>query len=152
MTENQIASIIVDAAYRIHKTLGPGLLESVYEAVLARELAKRGLEVVRQKCVSINYEDLVIDEGFRADLIVNDLVIIELKSVECGAPVHHKQLLTYLRLTKKRLGLLLNFGQELMKEGIHRVVNGLPEERWCKRSSAWLQPEPGCSSRLCAFA
>ena len=127
MTENEVATIIVDAAYKIHTTLGPGLLESVYEVVLARELEGRGLSVERQRPVRIVYDNLTFDEGFRADLVVHDKVIVELKSVEVIAPVHKKQLLTYLRLTGKRLGLLVNFGAALIKDGITRVVNRLPE-------------------------
>jgi len=125
--ENEIARKIVDAAFHVHATLGPGLLESVYEAILARELTKRGLSVARQQPVPIHYDDLNFDEGFRADLIVNDLVIVELKSIEQVAPVHKKQLLTYLRLANKRLGLLVNFGAALVKDGIHRIANGLPD-------------------------
>ena len=125
MTENEIAKIIVDAAFQIHKRLGPGLLESVYEVVLAHELKKRGLRVKRQVPVAIVYDDIKFDEGFRADLIIEDKVIAELKSVENIVPVHKKQLLTYLRLSDKRLGLLINFGSELIRDGISRVVNGL---------------------------
>jgi GxxExxY protein len=128
MRENEIATAIVDASYSIHKALGPGLLESVYEAVLAKELERRGLRVQRQSPVPISWEGLQFEEGFRADLIVEDLVIVEVKSVERLAPVHGKQLLTYLRLTGKRLGLLVNFGEELIRDGIKRVVNGLPDE------------------------
>jgi GxxExxY protein len=124
MNENEIGTIIVDEAVRIHKALGPGLLEIVYEAVLARRLEKRGLVVERQKPVSIEFEGEHFDEGFRADLIVNGLVIIELKSVEKVAPVHKKQLLTYLRLTDLKVGYLLNFGDALMKDGIRRIING----------------------------
>ena len=127
MTENELAKIVVDACYHIHTGLGPGLLESVYEAVLAKELERRGLQVRRQVSVPIVWEDLSFDEGFRADLIVEDKIIIELKSVEKLVPVHAKQLLTYLRLTKIRLGLLVNFGEALIKDGIKRVVNGLPD-------------------------
>jgi GxxExxY protein len=127
MTENEIAKEIVESAYKIHTTLGPGLLESVYEAVLAYELAKSGLQVERQKPVPVVYEKVRLEEGFRADLIVSDKVIVELKSVEEVAPVHKKQLLTYLRLTDKRLGLLINFGAAKIKDGITRVVNGLAE-------------------------
>ena len=127
MTENEIAKEVVDAAYRVHTTLGPGLLESVYEASLAYELEQRGLKVERQKSLPVVYENVRLEEGFRADLIVSDRVIIELKSVETIAPVHKKQLLTYLRLAEKRLGLLINFGAALIKNGITRVVNGLPE-------------------------
>ena len=125
MTENEIAKIIVDTAFQIHKRLGPGLLESVYEIVLAYELKKRGLKVKRQVPVAIVYDDIKFDEGFRADLIVEEKVIVDLKSVEKVSRVHKKQLLTYLRLTDKKLGLLINFGSELMRDGISRVVNGL---------------------------
>ena len=127
MTENEIARLVVDAAYQIHTRLGPGLLESVYEVVLAHELRKRGLHVVRQQPIAIEYDSIKFDEGFRADVIVEDKVILELKSVEAVAKVHKKQLLTYLRLADKRLGLLINFGAELIKDGISRVVNGLVE-------------------------
>jgi GxxExxY protein len=125
MTENEIAKEIVNAAYKLHTTLGPGLLESVYEAVLAYELEKRGLKVIRQQAIPVIYEDVHMEIGFRADLIVEGKVVIELKSVEGIAPVHKKQLLTYLRLADKRLGLLINFGAEFIKNGIVRVVNGL---------------------------
>ena len=114
---------IVDAAYKVHIELGPGLLESVYEVSLAYELAKRGLNVMRQVPMKIKYEDVIFDEGFRADMIINDYVIIELKSVEKVHPVHKKQLLTYLKLADKRLGFLINFGEVLIKNGITRVVN-----------------------------
>jgi GxxExxY protein len=127
MTENEIAKEVVDAAYRVHVTLGPGLLESVYEVVLEYELKKRGLNVVRQRSLPVVYESVSFDEGYRADMIVEDKVILELKSVEEVAPVHKKQFLTYLRLADKRLGLLVNFGDALIKQGISRVVNGLPE-------------------------
>ena len=125
MTENEIAKIIVDTAFLVHKRLGPGLLESVYETVLAYELKKRGLKVISQTSVAIVYDDIKFDEGFRADLIVEEKVIVELKSVEKVIPVHKKQLLTYLRLADKRLGLLINFGSELIGDGISRVVNNL---------------------------
>jgi GxxExxY protein len=127
MTENEIAKEVVDAAYKVHVTLGPGLLESVYEVVLAYELKKRGLKVVCQKSLPVVYESVSFDEGFRTDMIAEDKVILELKSVEGIAPVHKKQLLTYLRLADKRLGLLINFGDALIKHGITRVVNELPE-------------------------
>jgi GxxExxY protein len=127
MTENEIAKIIVDAAFQIHKTLGPGLLETVYEVVLTHALNKRGLRVERQVPVAIVFDGIKFNEGFRADLIVEDKVIVELKSVEKVIPVHKKQLLTYLRLTDKKLGLLINFGSELIRDGISRVVNGLKE-------------------------
>ena len=109
MTENAIAKEIVDAAFRIHTTLGPGLLESVYQTVLAYELGRRGLRTVSQQPIPVVYEEVRIDTGFRADLVVEDKVIVEIKSVELIAPVHNKQLLTYLRLADKRLGLLINF-------------------------------------------
>jgi GxxExxY protein len=125
MHENDIAKQIVDAAYKIHTTLGPGLLESVYETVLAYELVKRGLGVTRRAAIPVAYEQINFDEGFRADLVVQDKVIVELKSVEKVAPVHKKQLLTYLRLADKRLGLLINFGEALIKDGITRIVNRL---------------------------
>jgi GxxExxY protein len=125
MNENEIAKEIVDAAYKIHTTLGPGLLESVYETVLAYELEKRSLSVVRQQPIPVVYEKVRLEEGFRADIIVNNKVIIEIKSVEMIAPVHKKQLLTYLRLTNKQLGLLINFGSALIKDGITRIANGL---------------------------
>jgi len=125
MTENEIAKIIVDVAYHVHKRLGPGLFESVYEIILAYELKKRGLKVGRQVPVAIVYDEIKFNEGFRADLIVEDKVIVELKSVEKVSPVHKKQLLTYLRLADKRLGLLINFGSELIRNGISRIVNGL---------------------------
>jgi GxxExxY protein len=127
MTENDIARQIVDAAFKVHTRLGPGLLESVYSVVLEHELTQRGLTVVREVPVPIEYEGIRFNEGFKADLIVENFVIVELKSVEKFAPVHSKQLLTYLRLTGKRLGLLINFGEALIKDGIRRIVNGLPE-------------------------
>ncbi len=127
MTENEIAKIVVDAAFQIHKRLGPGLLETVYEVVLAHALNKRGLKVERQVPVPIVFDGIKFDEGFRADLIVEEKVIVELKSVEKVVPVHKKQLLTYLRLADKRLGLLINFGAELIRDGVSRVVNGLKE-------------------------
>ena len=127
MRENEIATQVVDAAYRLHVQLGPGLFESVYEVVLAHELKKRGLHVERQVPIPIQYDSITFDEGFRADMIVEDKVILELKSVEEVSRVHKKQLLTYLRVADKRLGLLINFGAELIKDGISRVVNGLEE-------------------------
>lgn len=127
MTENEIAREIVDAAYKIHVALGPGLLESVYEVVLEYELKKRGLKVVRQVSMPVVYETVKLAEGYRADMLVGEKVIVELKSVEEVSSMHKKQLLTYLRLADKRLGLLINFGEALMKRGISRVVNGLQE-------------------------
>jgi GxxExxY protein len=123
--ENEVAKEIVDAAYQIRTRLGAGLLESVYEAVMAYELKQRGLRFERQKPIPVVYEDVHLEEGFRADFIVEDLVIIELKSVESIAPVHKKQLLTYLRLSNKHLGLLINFNTDLIKNGITRIANNL---------------------------
>ena len=125
--ENDIARDIVDAAYKVHTVLGPGLLESVYETALAHELTLRGHLVSRQMPVAVRYEDIVFDVGFRADLLVDGLVIAELKSVERLLPVHHKQVLTYIRLADRRLGLLLNFGAARIKDGIVRLVNALPD-------------------------
>ena len=127
MTENEIGSIVVDASVEIHRRLGPGLLESVYQKVLTYELGKRGLKVCREVSIPIAYDGVIFDDGFRADLIVEDRLILELKSVEKVLPVHKKQLLTYLKLAERQLGYLLNFGEELMKGGITRVVNGLKE-------------------------
>jgi GxxExxY protein len=125
--ENEIATTIVDAAFHVHRALGPGLLESAYEAIMVHELRKRGLAVETQVPVPVVYESVRLDAGFRADLIVEDSVIVELKSLEKIAPVHKKQLTTYLRLAGKRLGLLINFGDGLIKDGIMRVVNGMPD-------------------------
>jgi len=127
MTENEIAKQIMDVAFLIHRTVGPGLLETVYEVILAKKLTKMGLVVERQVPVPIRFEGVTFDEGFRADLIVEKKVIVELKSVERVQPVHSKQVLTYLRLTGMRLGLLINFGENLLKHGFKRVVNGLEE-------------------------
>jgi GxxExxY protein len=126
-TENEIAKEVVDAAFRIHQQLGPGLLESVYETVLAYELRKRGLHVARQVPVPIVWDELRFDEGFRADLLVESKVLVELKSKEKVIPVDKKQVLTHIRLMNKRLGLLINFGEELIKNGISRVVSGLED-------------------------
>ena len=127
MTENEIGTIVVDAAVKIHMALGPGLLESVYEVVLAHELSKRGLHVERQVPIAIEYDGIRFDEGFRADIIVGKKVVLELKSVEKVTAVHKKQIQTYLRLTDCKLGYLLNFGAALMKQGITRAVNNLEE-------------------------
>lgn len=128
MSENEIARIAVDAAIFVHRGLGAGLLESVYETVLAKQLSKRGLDVKRQIPIPIHFDGETFNEGFRADIILNDLVIVEVKSVEKTLPVHLKQLQTYLKLTGKKLGLLMNFNSALMKEGIARCVNGLDDE------------------------
>ena len=126
MDENEVARVVVDAAYKIHRALGPGLLESAYLSILYRDLIKRGLRVQKQVSVPIEYGDIQIPEAFRADLIVEDLVIVEIKSVTEVKPVHKKQLFTYLRLTTKRLGLLINFNEALFKKGICRIANGMP--------------------------
>jgi GxxExxY protein len=128
MTENEIGKIVVDAAVAVHRELGPGLLESVYEVVLAYELETRGVAVQRQVPVPIQYKQLRFDEGFRADVVAESKVILELKSVEAVTNAHKKQVLTYLRLTGKKLGFLLNFGEAYMRDGITRVVNGLADD------------------------
>jgi GxxExxY protein len=125
MTENEIASIVIDQALYIHRKLGPGLLESAYESVLSYELLKAGLGVERQVVIPLVWERLTIDTAFRADLILDSKVIVEVKSIERMAPVHKKQLLTYLRLADMKLGILLNFSGALMKDGIERVINGI---------------------------
>ena len=127
MTENAIAREIVDLAFRVHSALGPGLFESVYEAILASELEKRNLPVTRQQPVPVAYEGTIFEMGFRADLVVDEKVIVEIKSVSGIAAVHKKQLLTYLRLSDKRLGLPINFNVAVIKDGITRIVNGLEE-------------------------
>ncbi len=125
LTENQIASIVVDCCYHIHIELGPGLLESVYEEVLFHELVSKGLNVEKQKPLPVIWKNLKLNLGFRTDLIVNNKVIVEIKSVEEIHPVHPKQVLTYLRLTGLKLGLLINFNSPLIKSGITRIVNNL---------------------------
>jgi GxxExxY protein len=125
MTENELSRVIVDAAFKIHNELGPGLYESVYEATMAHELMERGCPIVCQKGIPVFYEGVKLELGFRADIIVDHKVIIEVKSIEAIAPVHPKQLRTYLRLLDLRLGLLINFNVNLIKEGIRRVVNNL---------------------------
>ena len=127
MEHNEITGIIIDVAMNIHRRLGPGLLESVYQKVLAYELRKRGLGVTEEQPIPVVWDDVTLEIGFRADLIVNGMVIVELKSVENISRVHKKILLTYLRLADKRVGLLINFGEELLKTGIHRVVNNLQD-------------------------
>jgi GxxExxY protein len=127
MTENEAARVVLDAAFKIHSAVGPGLLESAYEAILAYELTRGGIEVLRQVPIPIRYGELIFEEGFRADLLVAGKVVVELKSVEALAPVHGKQVLTQLRLSGHRLGLLINFGESQLKNGIKRVANGLPD-------------------------
>lgn len=119
----ELSAIVVDVSFHLHRDLGPGLLESVYEAVLTRALERRGLRVERQKLISFEFDGMRFDEGLRVDLLVNDVLVIELKSVETLAPVHHKQILTYLRLLHLPLGLLINFGAATFKEGCKRIVN-----------------------------
>jgi GxxExxY protein len=128
MTENEIAKMVVDKSIHIHKALGPGLLESVYQRILAYELRKAGLEVETESPVPVEWDGHIIDESFRADMVINSKVLLELKSVEQTSPVHRKQTLTYLKLTNIKLGLLINFGAELLKNDLHRIVNNLPEQ------------------------
>ena len=124
MNVEAVSAIVVDTAYHLHKGLGPGLLESVYEALLAGKLEQRGLRVERQRVVAFEFEGVHFDEGLRLDLIVEGVLIVELKSVERMSPVHSKQLLTYLRLLNLQVGLLINFGAPTFKEGVRRIVNG----------------------------
>ncbi|MCT4616109.1 MAG: GxxExxY protein [Marinifilaceae bacterium] len=125
MTENDLAKLVVDVAYNIHVKLGPGLLESVYEEIMFFELRRKGLELTKQEPIPVFWDGLRMNLGFRADLIVEKKLIVELKSVERIAPVHPKQLLTYLKITGLKLGLLINFNEKLIKDGISRVVNNL---------------------------
>ena len=127
MRENEIAKVVVDVAFLVHTRLGPGLLESVYKAVMAYELRKRGMTIETEVPIRVEWDEVKLEVGFRADLIVEQRVVVELKSIEQIAPVHKKQLLTYLRLTNCRLGLLINFNTELIRDGISRVANNLPE-------------------------
>ena len=124
MNENELREKIIGLAIKVHSALGPGLLESAYEKALVFELSRNGYKADVQKSISINYEGLIIDEGYRADIVVNDIVLIELKSVKQIEDIHLKQLLTYLRLSGKKLGLLINFNATLLKNGIKRVING----------------------------
>ena len=124
----RVAAVVVDASYHVHRALGPGLLESVYESVLAGALPKRGLRVERQKPVTFEFDGMRFEEGLRLDLLVNGILIVELKSVERLVPVHFKQLLTYLRLLELPLGLLINFGAATFKQGCRRIVNA-PQPR-----------------------
>jgi len=125
MTENEISYKIIGAAIEIHKTIGPGLLESAYENALAYELREMGFDVVQQKAMPFIYKEVRQDIGYRIDLMINNKVIIEVKSVENVAPVHFSQTLTYLRLSNLKLALLINFNTKILKEGIHRIVNNL---------------------------
>ncbi|MBX9788303.1 MAG: GxxExxY protein [Pirellulales bacterium] len=128
MRENELAAIVVDVAYQIHRRLGPGLLESAYQAIMSYELRLRGLHVETEVPIPVLWCDVRLEVGFRVDLWIERLLLVELKSIEALAPVHKKQMLTYLRITNSRLGLLINFGEELIKNGIVRLVNGLPDE------------------------
>lgn len=125
MTENEISKVVVDLCFKIHKHYGPGLFESVYEEIFCYELGKTGIPFKRQHPVPLIHEEIKMEAGFRADVIINEKVIIELKSVETLADVHYKQVLTYLKLTGCNLGLLINFNMPLIKDGIHRIVNNL---------------------------
>jgi len=125
MTENEISAIVVDICYKMHVKLGPGLLESVYEVILYYELTKRGLAVERQKALPVFWDELKLDIGFRTDLIVEDKLILEIKSIEKITEVHAKQIMTYLKITQMKLGLLINFNVPLIKFGITRIVNNL---------------------------
>jgi len=127
MTENEISKILVDIFIKVHSQLGPGLLESVYEAAICYELSKRGLKFKRQQGISVFYDTVKMDLGFRADVVVEDKVIVEIKSIEHLLPVHHKTVLTYLKLTNIKLGLLVNFNVNLVKHGINRIVHNLEE-------------------------
>jgi GxxExxY protein len=128
MKENEIAARIVDASYHLHTGLGPGIFETVYEVSLAHEMRKHGYLVERQVAVPITWDGIKFDEGFRADLIIDNCVLVEVKSIAALDPVHSKQVLTYLRLMDIRLGLLINFGEHLIKHGIKRIANGMPDE------------------------
>ena len=125
MTENELAKIVIDLCFKIHKTLGPGLLESVYESALCYELDLLGIPYERQKDMPVPYRDTILDVGFRTDVIVESKLIVEIKSIENLLPVHHKIVITYLRIAEKKLGLLINFNVNLLKDGIFRKVNGL---------------------------
>ena len=132
--ENEIGDRVLDSAFALHRDLGPGLLESVYGVLLAHALEESGLSVQRQVIIPIQYQSIQFDEGFRADLIVEEKVILELKSVERTNPAHKKQLLTYLKLSGLKVGYLLNFGEALMKDGITRIISGqLPPRSPCRR-------------------
>ena len=127
-SENQLSKIILDVAFAVHTKIGPGLFEKVYETILVHELQKSGFKVQRQVPIKISYDGLLFDKGFCADILVEDRVIVELKSIENLAPVHSKQVLTQLRLSQRLLGLLINFGAEHLRDGIERIVNGLDDE------------------------
>ena len=125
MSENEISKVVFDLCLLVHKKYGPGLFESVYEEIICYELNKLNISFTRQQAIPLIHEEIKMDVGFRADVIIENKVVIELKSVENLSPVHHKQLLTYLKLTDMKLGLLINFNVVLPKDGIHRIVNKL---------------------------
>jgi len=125
MIENEISNVIIGVAIELHKTLGPGLLESTYENALAYDLREKGLEIKQQAPMPFIYKEVKLDVGYRIDLIVENKILIEIKSVEELSPVHYSQVLTYLKLSKLKLGLLINFNTKLLKDGIHRIVNNL---------------------------
>ena len=125
LTENEISAVVVNICFQIHSTYGPGLFESVYEEIFCYELAKTGIPFTRQQAIPLVHETIKMELGFRADVIVDNKVIVELKSIEALAPVHYKQVQTYLKLTGSKLGLLVNFNVSLIKDGIHRIVNKL---------------------------
>ena len=125
MTENEISKLVVDLCFKIHKQYGPGLFESVYEEIFYYEWKKNSIPLTRQQAIPLIHEEIKMEAGFRADFIIDNKVIIELKSIEALAPVHYKQVLTYLKLTNLKLGLLVNFNVDLIKDGIHRIVNNL---------------------------
>ena len=145
--ENDISAVVLDAAIEVHRALGPGLLESVYEVALAHVLRQRGLALARQVPISITFQGITFDEGFRADLIVQNLVLIELKSLERVAPVHRKVVLTYLRLSRLRLGLLIHFGAPVLKDGFERLVNGLDEQDRAENAKSAERPSNGQAPR-----
>ena len=147
MHENDISAVVLDAAIEVHRALGPGLLESVYEVALAHVLRQRGLALARQVPISITFQGITFDEGFRADLIVQNLVLIELKSLERVAPVHRKVVLTYLRLSRLRLGLLIHFGAPVLKDGFERLVNGLDEQDRAENAKSAERPSNGQAPR-----
>jgi len=125
MNENELSGVILDCCFKIHRVLGPGLLESVYERILAYEFSSKKIKYMRQKAIPLTYGEITLDVGFRIDFIIEDLVLLELKSVESILPIHKKQLLTYLKITDCKLGFLINFNSNLLKDGIVRIVNHL---------------------------
>jgi GxxExxY protein len=129
MKLNEISELIIKASINIHNKLGPGLLESVYQRILAYELRKAGLQVETEVPIPVEWDENIIDDSFRADLIINNQVLVELKSIENLLPLHHKQVFTYLKLTNLHLGLLINFNTPLLKDGLHRIVRDLPEDQ-----------------------